>query len=307
MFAEGVTWQAMMKETMFSKVDNIKPNFVVPSQKKDLKIRDINENFIIWLGHSSYYLQMDGKSFLIDPILSGHASPFWFTIKNFKGSNPYSADDFPEIDYLIITHNHWDHLDYKTLIQLHPKIKTIITGLVTGAHLEHWKFNQNLINELDWNEKLTLENGFEITAVPARHFSGRLFKRNQILWTSFVLKTPSKTIFINGDSGRDYHYKEIGDKFGPFDLAIMECGQYNYKWPLVHHFPEEVVQSIIDLKAVWFIPGHWGKFALAKHPWDESINRVIRESEKFKTSILTPIIGDIVNLDEKFIQHKWWN
>ncbi len=268
---------------------------------------DINKNCLIWLGHSSYFLQLDGKRFLIDPVLNGNASPFKIAIRNFKGSNPYSVEDFPDIDFLLITHDHWDHLDFTTLRKLRPKIKKVITGLGTGEHFEYWKFDREKIFELDWFESEILETDFEITATPARHFSGRSFKRNKALWVSFVLKTPSFNIFINGDSGQDSHYKTIGEKFGPFDLALMECGQYNYKWPNIHHFPEEVVDSVIDLKAQMFLPGHWGKFALAKHAWDEPIKRVYEASIEKNIPILTPQIGELVSLDNQNIISKWWD
>lgn len=307
MFAEGVTWRKMITDSLFSKSKNSKPKHRIPSTKIDIHSLDLKLNCLIWLGHSSYFLQLDGKRFLIDPVLNGNASPFKIAIRNFRGSNPYTVNDFPEIDFLLITHDHWDHIDYKSLRKLRLKIKKVITGLGTGEHFEYWGFNPEIIIEKDWYESEIIESGFEIIATPARHFSGRFFKRNQALWVSFVLKTPSFKIFINGDSGRDSHYKAIGEKYGPFDLALMECGQYNYKWPNIHHAPEEVIESVIDLKAKLFLPGHWSKFDLAKHPWDEPIIRVISEAEKHKTPYLTPIIGDVVNLNEQIVPLKWWN
>ena len=305
MFTKGVSWKKMLTETLFLKTKNRKPKSI-PFVKNDLHQLDKNENCVIWLGHSSYFLQLDGKRFLIDPVINGNASPFKIAIRNFKGSNPYSVKDFPEIDFLLITHDHWDHLDYTTLRKLRPKIKKVITGLGTGEHFEYWKFDPTKIVELDWYESECLESGFEIIATPARHFSGRFFKRNQALWVSFVLKTPLFNIFINGDSGRDSHYKEIGNKFGPFNLALMECGQYNYKWPKIHHFPEEVVESVVDLKAKRFLPGHWGKFALAKHSWDEPIKRVYQASMGKNIPILMPQIGEIISLHNQENPPNWW-
>lgn len=145
------------------------------------------------------------------------------------------------------------------------KVGNLITSLGTGAHLEYWGFEPGRIIEKDWNEHADLGNGFSITATPVRHLSGRGFKRNQAMWASFVLQTPSKKIFVGGDSGYDTHFAQIGNEHGPFDLAILECGQYNNAWRYIHMMPEQTVQAAIDLKAKILMPVHWAKFALALH------------------------------------------
>jgi L-ascorbate metabolism protein UlaG (beta-lactamase superfamily) len=251
-------------------------------------------------------MQLDGKKILVDPVFSGHASPFSFMVKSFKRSDVYSPEDFPEIDYLVITHDHWDHLDYKTVLELKPKVGKIITGLGTAAHLEHWGFDPKSIVELDWNEKTVLDSGFQVTATPGRHFSGRGFKRNQSVWCSFVLQTPSKKIFIGGDSGYDTHFAQIGAEHGPFDLALLECGQYNKSWKYIHMMPEQTVQAAIDLKAKTMMPVHWGKFALALHAWDEPIQRVTIEAHRLNVPIIHPMIGETVDLNNFGVQNEWW-
>lgn len=159
----------------------------------------------------------------------------------------------------------WDHLDYQTVSRLKPKVVKVITSLGTGAHLEYWGFGAEQIIEKDWNESDELDSGFVIIATPSRHFAGRDFKRNQSIWASFVLQTPSKKIFIGGDSGYNTHFVKIGTDHGPFDLALRECGQYNNAWRYIHMMPEQTVQAAIDLKAKMLMPVHWGKFALALH------------------------------------------
>lgn len=217
----------MIKEAYINRSERRQPSEPIPSVKTDLKSLNIKENAVIWLGHSSYFLQLDGKRFLIDPVLSENASPVSFYNKSYKGTNIYEAEDFPDIDYLLISHDHYDHLDYETVKNLKPKVKKVITGLGVGAHFEHWDYDKNTIIDQDWYEGAALGEGFEVTFTPARHRSGRGLKSNQTLWGSFVIKTPNHKLFYSGDSGYEAHFKDIGNKYGPFDLALMECGQYS--------------------------------------------------------------------------------
>jgi L-ascorbate metabolism protein UlaG (beta-lactamase superfamily) len=305
--AEGVTYYTVMKDFFFNKSKRNKPAAALPSQKTDLLHLNPSENIIVWFGHSSYFMQIDGKTILVDPVLSGHASPVKFTTKAFAGSDVYSADDFPVIDYLFISHDHWDHLDYETVLKLKPKVKKIITGLGTGEHLEYWGFDTAIIEEKDWNEEVDLGDGFTVNTAPARHFSGRGLKRNLAMWMSFVLATPTMKLYLGGDSGYDTHFKEIGDTFGPFDIVILECGQYNEYWKYIHMMPEEVVQAAKDLKAKRLMPVHWAKFSLGLHDWDEPIIRVTAEAEKQIMPLLTPMIGEKASLtDATVVYKKWW-
>ena len=260
----------------------------------------------MWFGHSSYFLQVDGKRILVDPVFSGSASPVSFTTKAFRGSDVYTVEDLPAIDYLFITHDHWDHLDYKTVLQLKSKVGKVVTGLGTGSHLEHWGYDKAMIIEKDWNEEIVLNNGFVVHTTPARHFSGRNLKRNTTLWTAFVLQTPTKKLYLGGDSGYDTHFTDIGDQFGPFDLAILECGQYSEYWKYIHMMPEETVQAGIDLKAKCIFPVHWGKFSLSLSEWDDSIKRVTAEAHKKGMPLIHPIIGEAVNLDQLTESVRWW-
>ena len=221
----------------------------LPSIKTDLKSLPDDAPVIVWFGHSSYLIKINGKHILIDPVFSGHASPFTFTAKSFAGTDVYEVEDFPEIDVLLISHDHYDHLDYKTVLGLMPKTKLICTSLGVASHLNYWGIDSNKIIEFDWWQSHTLFNELQLTAVPARHFSGRSFVRNKTLWSSFVLTTKQYSLFIGADSGYGNHFKLINEKFGQFDIAMLECGQYNLAWHDIHMLPEETVQACIDLNA----------------------------------------------------------
>lgn len=278
----------------FFKKKNTEPAYTIETAIVDLAKLPKDSNAIIWLGHSSYLLQIKNKRILIDPLIIGNASPFDFFGKPYKFSNQYSIKDFTNIDHILITHDHYDHLDYKTIMHYKDSVESIITSLGVGSHLEYWGVEKNKIVELDWWENSMIDNiGLKITATPARHFSGRSFKRNQTLWSSFVFEFDSTKYFIGGDSGYDKHFKMISDKFGAFDLAILECGQYNKNWPYIHMMPEEVVQASIDLKARKTLPVHWSKFSLALHEWDEPFKRFAIEAEKRNVDYLKIKIGEI--------------
>lgn len=292
---------------MLRKKVRIKPQENLPVVKTNIKALNPEEDVIVWFGHSSYFMQLNGKTFLIDPVFSDYASPFSFANKAFAGTSQFSADDFPTIDYLIITHDHWDHLDYPTVMNLKSKTEKIICSLGVGQTFEYWGFDPKTITDLDWYEGLELGEEWKLTATPARHFSGRGFKRNQTLWSSFVLLTPSYKLFLGGDGGYDHHFKEIGEKFGPFDLAIMEQGQYNQNWNLIHLMPEKLFQAAADLKAKKILPVHNSKFALAVHPWDEPLNKISENRQNSDIAVVTPKIGEPVFLkDNAQTFSEWW-
>lgn len=302
--AEGVSFSSVLYNFFFGKSKSATPSQTIPSKKTDLKNLQKDENVVVWFGHSSYFIQADGKTLLADPVFSGNASPIG-NVRAFKGSDAYSADDMPEIDFLFISHDHWDHLDYDTVKRLKPKVKRVITGLGVGAHLERWGYSPDIITELDWYDAVSF-NGFSFTATPARHFSGRDFKRNSTLFISAVWQTPSLKIYLGGDSGFDTHFESIGKQYGPFDLALLECGQYNHAWHYIHMMPEETVTAARQLGAKTLFPVHWGKFALALHSWDEPVQRVVAAAEKQQQPFITPMIGEKVFIDKENNTHAWW-
>jgi L-ascorbate metabolism protein UlaG (beta-lactamase superfamily) len=252
-------------------------------------------------------MQIDGKRFLVDPVLSGSASPVPWTVKAYKGTDRYTVDDLPPIDYLLISHDHYDHLDYETITKLKDKVKTVICGLGVGAHFEHWGYAADKIIESDWNNTISLDAGFKVHTTPARHFSGRGFTRNNTLWMSYVLQTPNTKIYIGGDSGYDTHFAEIGKQFGPIDLAILENGQYNVAWEAIHMLPDQVLQAAEDLKAKRLFPVHSSKFTLAMHSWDEPLIKVTELAKIQHLPLVTPVIGEMVNLnDTTQVFPEWW-
>ena len=305
--AEGVSYYEVGKEFFFGKKVRVSPVDNIPSVKTDLLHLRNDKDVLVWFGHSSYFIQIDGRKILVDPVFSGNASPFLFSIKAFKGTDRYTPDDIPEIDYLFISHDHWDHLDYETILKLKPKIKKVICALGVGSHFEYWGFDKNSIIEMDWNDQIKLDSDFVVNATPARHFSGRGFKRNQTLWTSFVLQTSTMNIFIGGDGGYDTHFAEIGKKFGPFDLAILENGQYNKNWRYIHLLPDDLKKAFKDLNARRLFTIHSSKFALANHAWDEPLIKITESSKELNIPLLTPMIGEQVNLkDDAQKFSEWW-
>ncbi|MCT4204359.1 MBL fold metallo-hydrolase [Elizabethkingia anophelis] len=305
--AEGEKMGKVLWTFLKTKYPDTRPKRAIPFVDTDLKNLAPEENVMVWFGHSSYFIQLDGKKFLVDPVFSGNASPVPGSVKAFEGSNHYQAEDMPVIDVLFISHDHWDHLDYKTVQALKSKVKTVICGLGVAQHFEYWGWDRNKIIEKNWYDSIDLGDGFNVTLTPARHFSGRLTKRNISLWTSFVLQTPAMRLFLGGDSGYGPHFKDIGEKFGPFDLAILECGQYGDKWPYIHTLMDEMMTEVKELNAKSFIPVHNSKFKLAQHPWYEPLEKVTSAAEAEGIPVATPRIGEKLNLNELNKKwDKWW-
>lgn len=307
--AEGYGYSRVIYDFLFKKVDRKIPSEIIPSVKTNLSELAVEKDVLVWFGHSSYFIQLDGKRFLIDPVFSGNASPIPGTTKAFKGTDVYTADDLPEIDYLLITHDHYDHLDYETILLLKPKIKKIICSLGVGSHFEFWGFpNENII-EKDWYEKIELDQNLALYTTPSRHFSGRSFNRCNTLWTSFVLAGKDFKMYLGGDSGYDSHFKEIGTQFGPFDLALIDNGQYNPAWKYIHNLPEDVIKAMEDLNTKRVFPVHSSKFSLALHSWDEPLKKVTELNDLSQNPIplVTPMIGELVELKNEKQQFKqWW-
>ncbi|MEN2487244.1 MBL fold metallo-hydrolase [Flavobacterium sp. B11] len=307
--AEGATMAGVLFEFFFKKVDRKIPTDLIPSVKTNLLELPLDQDILVWFGHSSYFIQLEGKRFLIDPVFSGNASPIPGTTKSFKGTDIYTVDDLPEIDYLLITHDHYDHLDYDTFLKLKPKTKKIITALGVGSHLEFWGFPSENIIEKDWYSTIKLDENLTIHTAPSRHFSGRGFKRCNTLWTSFILETKDFKMYLGGDSGYDSHFAAIGEKYGPFDIALIDNGQYNEKWKYIHNMPEDVIKAMKDLKAKRVFPVHSSKFALSLHSWDEPLNKVteLNRLSENPISLITPMIGEAVELkNDKQEFKQWW-
>lgn len=303
MLPKGVTYWDILLAVLKGN-PNSAPKEALPHVVPDF--RPTSQTKLIWFGHSSYFLQVEGVKILVDPVFSKRPSPFSFIgTTNFPGTDFIQAEDFPELDIILITHDHYDHLDHQSILKLKNKTRLFITSLGVGAHLEHWGVPASQIVELAWGEE-TIANGLKFIADPARHFTGRGFQRNKSLWSAFILQASKHKLYLGGDSGYDTHFKKTGDQHGPFDLAILECGQYNAYWPLIHMFPEQTVQAAKDLKAKVLLPVHWGKFSLALHSWNEPAIRVVKKAKDENLKITTPLLGEPVILDEQYPSKEWW-
>ncbi len=292
---------------LFQKTDYRQPADSMPFVETDLANLNPNQDVLVWLGHSSYFIRLEGKNILVDPVLSGNAAPFRSMNKAFKGSDEYKAESIPNIDYLFISHDHWDHLDYQSVLKLKHKVKHVICPLGVGSHFEHWGYGKEKITELDWYEKATLPSDWEIYATPAQHFSGRGIVRNKTLWASFVLKTPEKSIYIGGDSGYGTHFSEIGKRFGPFNLAILELGQYDKSWRHIHLLPKEFFRAASELKAQKAMGVHNSKFALGRHAWFAPLQAIGELSKNSQIPLLTPMLGAPVKLNDSTQTFtRWW-
>jgi L-ascorbate metabolism protein UlaG (beta-lactamase superfamily) len=247
------------------------------------------------------------KTILFDPVFSNTASPISFISPKRFSQKAIEISDLPHIDAIVISHDHYDHLDYKTIKELKVKTDKFFVPLGVAAHLISWGIEEKNISELAWRES-TKFGEISFTAMPSQHFSGRgLNDRNSTLWCSWVIQYQDKNLFFGGDSGYDENVsREIGEKFGPFDLTILECGQYNEQWHAIHSFPEETAQANILLKGKYLLPIHWAAFKLSVHDWDEPINRISKASNSLNINLTTPKIGEAVEINKNYPNSKWW-
>ena len=297
---------ALLRSLVAKRVNPIPPG-PVPSRHTPLHELERAQDAVLWLGHSSFFIQLGGRRILIDPVFSSYAAPVSFSTQAFAGTTPYSVHDIPDIDCLLISHDHWDHLDYPTVMGLKSKIKNIICGLGVGAHFRRWGFPDGIIHEADWGDMLPLGAEVRIHVTTASHYSGRSLTRNKTLWAGFLLESPSRKIFFSGDSGYGPHFAELGKRFGSVDLALLDCGQYNERWRYIHMTPEETAQAAENLGARHLLPAHVGKFALAYHPWDEPFKRIAAASRDKTFHLLTPVIGEAVNIKDNISDYPhWW-
>lgn len=263
---------------------------------------------IIWFGHSAFLLEIDGKTLLLDPMLGESPSPHpLLGPKRYSSELPIPIEEMPEIDAVIFSHDHYDHLDYGSVKQLKDKVRQFYVPLGLGSHLRAWGVSADNIIEMDWWEENEFM-GLQFICTPARHFSGRgLFDRASTLWASWIIKGRKHAVYFSGDSGYGRHFREIGEKYGPFDISLMECGQYNVDWKYLHMMPEETVLASLDLQSKLVLPIHWGAFTLAYHDWTEPVERATAKARELNFPIATPRIGQALVLGDSLIpDEKWW-
>lgn len=297
---------AAMWKFLFGDKSELSPQQTMLSRKIDLKALDVSENIIVWMGHSTFYLQLGGRRILIDPVFTSYASPLFFINKAFPGSNVYTAADMPDIDVLVVSHDHWDHLDYPTIMSLQSKIREIVCPLGVGEYFEQWGFALNQLHEEDWFTEVKLADDFSVHVLPSQHFSGRFLQPNSTQWASFAFVIPKHRVFYSGDGGYGAHFKEIGRSFGGFDLAIMENGQYDAHWHRIHLLPQETAQATEELGAKLVIPAHSGKFALARHAWNAPYRAFVHESQNKRYEIITPEIGELAHIGAAGQNFDYW-
>ena len=263
---------------------------------------------LVWFGHSAFLLQIDGKNLLIDPMFGSTPAPYpWMGRSRFTDGLPIAIADLPQIDAVLLSHDHYDHLDHGSIKALKAKTKEFFVPLGVGLHLRAWGIEASRIHELDWWDEADHE-GLHFAFTPARHFSGsRHTDRFSTLWGGWVIRGKKDNIYFSADSGYGPHFAEIGAKYGPFDFAMIECGQYNEKWADIHMMPEESAQAALDVRAKVMMPIHWGSFVLAMHSWTDPVERVTKKADELGMPIITPRIGDVIALDALSEFHeRWW-
>lgn len=298
MFAGDKTFLQVLVENLSSSGERLEPLAGIPSIRTDLNALDPHEDVVIWFGHSSFYVQLNGQRVLIDPVFSSSAAPLPIFNRAFAGTNDYVTEDIPPVDALLITHDHWDHLDYPSVQGLKPKVRQVVAPLGVGSYFEDWGYDGRNIREGDWFDGFELGGNVRVYLIPARHYSGRLLTRNKTLWAGFVLETPERRLLFSGDSGYGPHFVEIGKRFGGFDFVALDSGQYDSRWPYIHMTPEEAVAAAEDLNAKSMMPAHVAKFTLARHPWDEPFQRIVAAGKAADVALLTPRIGEPIHLSE---------
>ncbi|MFP3377175.1 MBL fold metallo-hydrolase [Bacillus sp. SIMBA_069] len=286
-----------------SKLRPLKNLPIVLSDKNNESLESVT-----WFGHSASLLKIEGKTLLLDPMFGDASSPFpLFNSKRYSGIFSLEREDLREIDAIIISHNHYDHLNYKSIMQLKDRVKHFYVPTGVAQYLIKWGVSPSKISEHNWWDEITFDN-IKLVCAPARHFSGRsMTDRDCSLWCSWLILGQETKVFFSGDSGYAPHFKEIGDKYGPFDLTLMECGQYDPRWSAIHMLPEETVQAHIDVKGDLLLPIHWGAFTLALHEWSDPIERVTKEAKRLGVNIATPQIGESITLKSTdYPSSAWW-
>ncbi|MCP4150781.1 MAG: hypothetical protein GY757_23750 [bacterium] len=284
------------------------PKETLPVRSVDLETfsRPVTDGLsAAWLGHSSLMINIDGYKILADPVFEKKVSIVGPT--RFNGDVPLDIDKLPEIDVVIVSHNHYDHLNKYSIQSLNSRTKVFIVPLGVGAELEGWGVSRDKIVELDWWEEYLVDENLKIAATPAQHFSGRgLSDRDKTLWASWAIQAPNHSVFFSGDSGYFDGFKKIGEKYGPFDMTFIECGAYNEKWHHIHMYPEETVQAHLDLKGKLLHPIHWATFNLSLHAWYEPMVRLTTAAEAANVKTALPIVGETTVYNHYTPSTKWW-
>jgi L-ascorbate metabolism protein UlaG (beta-lactamase superfamily) len=262
-----------------------------------------------WLGHSTVLLEIERKWLLVDPVWAQRSSPSRFVGPARFQPSPLALDELPELAAVLISHDHYDHLDERAVRALargRPALPFVVP-LGVGAHLDRWGVAPAQIVELDWWEEHRLARDLRVEAAPARHFSGRgLLDRNATLWASYAIVGRGRRVFFGGDGGYHRGFAQIGRRLGPFDLTILEIGASHRSWPFVHLGPEGALRAHVDLRGGRLLPVHWGTFDLAAHDWDEPIEELVALAGGEPEGLLLPRLGEVVQLETATAPDPWW-
>lgn len=310
LYDAGLAWRASFKEIFFGKrIDTSPGEEGLPFTSftgKDFYINSEESVRFSRLGHSTILLQIGNKVWLTDPVFSERVSPVrWIGPKRFHPA-PINIGELPTIEGVLISHNHYDHLDHDSIVQLKDRVKHFYVPLGLGEKLVSWGIRLDKITELDWWENIQIGT-VELVSTPAQHFSGRgFFDSEKTLWTSWVIRTEQHSVYISGDSGYFEGFKEIGEKYGPIDLAFLECGAYHESWRTMHMMPEDNLKAVKDLKGKVLVPIHNGTFNLAFHPWYEPMEKTAELALNEEVATMFPVMGQIIDIDSIPQTVQWW-
>lgn len=300
----GIFWRFMTA----SKVD-AEPEVSLPVKtitREQLGNLADDRFWLVKLGHSSVLLKVYGDYWLIDPVFAERASPFSFMGPKRFHQPPIELKELPPIKKVLISHNHYDHLDKDAIAYLAELSERFYAPLGVDGDLKKWGVAEEKIRIFDWWQEERVDDQL-IAFAPTQHFSGRgMTDRNSTLWGSWVIKTANESLYFSGDSGYFADFKQIGETYGPFDLTMIENGAYNEDWADIHMTPEESVQAHLDLQGKVMMPIHNGTFDLAFHAWYDPLNRVTEAAEANQVSLSTPVVGDILQVTSPAVEKRWW-
>jgi L-ascorbate metabolism protein UlaG (beta-lactamase superfamily) len=263
--------------------------------------------FLTWYGHASTLVEIDGARVLCDPVWSDRVSPVGFAGHRRLHAPPVPLSDIGRVDAIVISHDHYDHLDLATVRQLLAATSAIfVVPLGVGAHLERWQVPGERIIELDWHDEAEVA-GIRFVATPAQHFSGRGIGNDSTLWSSWAILGPRHRVFYSGDTGYFDAFARVGDLHGPFDAVLMQIGAYSDHWPAMHMTPEQGVAAHADLRGGLLVPVHWATFALAMHSWSEPVDRLWREVKAKEVPLAVPKPGERIDVSHPPEVSDWWH
>ena len=285
-----------------------KPQKMIKAETPDLITDATNDDLTFtWIGHSSFLLQLGTINILADPVLSEMSSPVSFAGSRRFSELPVKTGELPEINVLLLSHDHYDHMDYKTIRDISSRVGVFIVPLGVDSILRGWGIENERIVALDWWENTEVD-GTVITLTPSQHYTGRNpLKSNSTYWGGYYLDNGTHKVYYTGDGGYYDVFGRVKERLGAPDLMIAECGQYDPAWSGIHMFPEETVQAAVDVNTKWLIPVHWGTFCICNHAWDDPIIRVTAKSTEMGVNIATPRIGQTVDYERiDSFNEPWW-